>query len=135
GDRKPQHQSDPEPNGAHFRSDVSDGALPLSFWRRGSPWVLLCPGCRHLNRYLFFDCGGGAHAGGVSGLALGENGCSGGAGSGTSQQQDSRLDHHSPEFSGHTERRATSPGISMGAKSAPAVSIVGLLPRTGDGYV
>ncbi len=63
------HQPDAEPDGDLLGPDVSDGAVAVSVWRRGAAWVLVRAGGRHPDRNVLVDCGGGADAGGVPGLA------------------------------------------------------------------
>ena len=67
--REPDHQPDAEPDGVDLGADVSDGAVPVSVWRRGAAWVLVRAGGGHSDRDVLVDCGGGADAGGVPGLA------------------------------------------------------------------
>ena len=66
---EPEHQSDAEPNGDLVRADVSDGVVAVSVWRRGAARLLVRAGDRHSDRDVLVDCGGGADAGGVPGLA------------------------------------------------------------------
>ena len=66
---QPVDQPDPEPDSADLGPDVSDGAEPISVWRRGAARVFVCAGGRHSDRDVLVDCGGGADAGGVPGLA------------------------------------------------------------------
>ena len=69
GDCEPEHQPDAEQNRADLRPDVFDRPVSISVWRGGAEWLFIRAGDRHPDRNVFLDCGGGADAGGLSGLA------------------------------------------------------------------
>ena len=64
-----QHQPDAEPDGSYLGTDVPHGAVAVYLRRRGPARLLLRAGDRHSDRHLLVDRGGGADAGGLSGLA------------------------------------------------------------------